>query len=50
MSREIAQQATRIREEKSFATKDFPVATKIAKDSKKSCRDRENYVATELRS
>ena len=40
MSRKTAQQATRIREEKSVATKEFPVATKIAKDSKKSCRDR----------
>ena len=30
----------RIREEKSVATKEFHVATKIAKDSKKSCRDR----------
>ena len=40
MSRQIAQQATRIEEEKSIATKEFPVTTEIAKDSKKSCRDR----------
>ena len=39
MSRQIAQQATRIREEKS-------VAIENAKDSK--CRDRENSVLTEL--
>ena len=30
---------TRIREEKSVATREFPVATEIAKDSKKSYRD-----------
>ena len=40
MSQQTAQQATRIREEKS-------VATKIAKDSKKFFRDRENSVVTE---
>ena len=54
LCRKIAPQATRIREEKSVTTKEFPVATKeffvatkefpitteIAKDSKKSCRDR----------
>ena len=33
MSQQTAQQATRIKEEKS-------IATEIAKDSKKSCRDR----------
>ena len=48
MSQKIAQQATSIREEKSVATKKFLVATEIAKDLKKSCRDRENSVATEL--
>ena len=40
MSQQIAQQATRIREEKSIATKEFHVAIEIAKDSKKSYRDR----------
>ena len=40
MSQHTAQQATRIRKEKSIATKEFPVATEIAKDSKKSCHDR----------
>ena len=40
MSRQIAQQSTRIRDEKSVATKEFPVATEIAKESKKFCRDR----------
>ena len=48
MSRQTTQQATRIREEKYVATKEFPIATEIAKDSKKSCRDRENSVVTEL--
>ena len=48
MSRQTAQQATRIREEKSVATKEFSVATEIAKDLKKSCRNRENSVAIEL--
>ena len=33
---------------KSVVTKEFPVATEIAKDSKKSCRDKENSVVTEL--
>ena len=35
MLRQTAQQATRIRKEKYVATKEFPVATEIAKDSKK---------------
>ena len=48
MSQQTAQQATRIREEKFVATKEFLVVTEIAKDSKKSCRDRENSVAIEL--
>ena len=50
MSRQTTQQATRIREEKSVATKEFPVAIEIAKDTKQSCRDKENFVATELTS
>ena len=40
MSQQIAQQATKIREEKSVATKEFLVLTEYAKDSKKSCRNR----------
>ena len=48
VSQQIAQQATRIREEKSVATKEFLVAKEIAKDSTKFCSDRENSVATEL--
>ena len=48
MSRQTTQQATIIREEKYVATKEFPIATEISKDSKKSCCDRENSVATEL--
>ena len=40
MSQETTQQATRNREEKSVATKEFSVVTEIAKDSKKTCRDR----------
>ena len=40
MSRHTAQQARGIREEKSVATKKFPGVTEIAKDLKKSCRDR----------
>ena len=34
MSRQTAQQATRIREEKFVMTKEFPVTIEIAKDSK----------------
>ena len=48
MSRQTAQQETRIKEEKFVATKEFPVATEISKDSKKSCRDIESFVAIEL--
>ena len=48
MSRQTAQQATRIKEEKSVATKEFLVATEIAKDLKKFCHDRENSIATKL--
>ena len=48
MSRQTAQQATRIRKEKFVVTKEFPVKTEIAHDSKKFCHDRENSVATEL--
>ena len=48
MLQQTAQQATRIRKEKSIATKEFPIATEIVKDSKKSCRDRENFIAIEL--
>ena len=40
MSGQTTQQATIIGEEKSVATKEFPVTTEIAKDSKKSYRDR----------
>ena len=40
MLQQTAQQATRIKEEKFVATKEFPVVIEIAKDSKKSCRDR----------
>ena len=40
MSQHIAQQARGIRKEKSVATKKFHVAIEIAKDSKKSYRDR----------
>ena len=46
LSQHIAQQARGIREEKSVATKEFPVVTEIVKDSKKSCHERENSVAT----
>ena len=42
------QQARGIREERSVATKKFQVAIEIVKDLKKSCRDRESSVATEL--
>ena len=48
MSRQIAQQETRIGEEKSVTTKDFLVAIEIAKELKKSYRDRENSIVTEL--
>ena len=46
MSQHTTQQARGIRKEKSVVTKEFPVATEIAKDSKRSCRDRENSVTT----
>ena len=45
---QTAQQVIRIREEKFIATKGFPFTTEIAKDSKKSCRDRENSIMREL--
>ena len=48
MSLQKTQQATRIKEEKSVATKEFLVATEIAKDLKKSYRDRVFSVAIEL--
>ena len=40
MLQQTAQQAIRIREEKSIAIKEFLVATEMAKDSQKSCCDR----------
>ena len=46
MSQQIAHLAIRTKEEKSVATKENYVATKIVKESKKSCRDLENSVAT----
>ena len=42
MLQKIAQQATRIREEKSVMAKEFSVTIEIAKDSKKFCHDRVN--------
>ena len=48
MSQHTAQQAIGIRKEKSVMTKEFLVATKITKDSKKSCRDKEKSIAIEL--
>ena len=39
MSGQTAQLAIRIREEKSFVTKEFLVETEMAKDLKKSCRN-----------
>ena len=48
MSRQKAQQVTRIREEESVTTREFPIVTEIAKYSKKSCRDREYSVTIEL--
>ena len=50
MSQQIAQQATRIREEKSVTTKEFPSMTEIAQDSKKSYHEIESWVVTELTS
>ena len=46
MSQQTAQLGIRTREEKSVATKENSVATKIAKESKKSCCNIENSVAT----
>ena len=48
MSQHPTQQARGIREEKYVATKEFPIMNEIAKDSKKFCRNRENFVLTEL--
>ena len=48
MSQHKAQQATGIRKEKSIATKEFPVAIEIGKDSKKLCHNRENSITIEL--
>ena len=48
MSQQTAQQATKIREENFVASKEFLVVTEIAKDLKKSYRDKENSVVTEL--
>ena len=48
MSRHTTQQSRGIRKEKSIVTKEFPVTTEIAKDSKRSCHDRENSITAEL--
>ena len=48
MSQQTSYQAIRTREEKSVAIKKFPIATEIAKESKKSYRDTKNSIATEL--
>ena len=48
VSQQTVQQATRIRKENSVATKEFLVVTKNSKILKKSCRDREISIATEL--
>ena len=48
MSRKTVPQVTRIREEQSVATKEFLVMTEIVENLKKSCRNRENFVITEL--
>ena len=48
MLQHTAQQARGIRKEKSVATKEFPIKIEIAKDLKRSCRDRDNSVTTEL--
>ena len=48
MSQRTAQQARGIREEKFVVIKEFPVTAEIAKDSKKSCHDRENPITRNL--
>ena len=48
MSRQTTQQVTRIREEKFVMTKEFHVAIKIAKDLKKSYRDRVDKLKRKL--
>ena len=48
MLQQIAQQVTRIREEKYVATKEFSVEIEIAKDSKKSCRDKANRMKRKM--
>ena len=49
MSQHTAQQARGIRKEKLVATKEFPIAIEIAKESKRSYRDKEKNVATNSR-
>ena len=48
MLQHTTHQARGIRNEKSVATKEFPVVIEIAKDSKRSYHDRENSVTIEL--
>ena len=48
MSQQTAQQATRIREEKSVATKEFPIMIEIAKDLKKLCHDKVNRLKRKM--
>ena len=47
MSQQTAQPAIRRIEEKSVATKENSIVTEIVKESKKSCHDIENSVATD---
>ena len=47
MSQQTAYQATKNHRRNVYHDKENPVATEIAKESKKSCHDRENYVAIE---
>ena len=48
MSQQTAQQATRIREEKSVATKEFHITIEIAKELKKLCHDKVNRLKRKM--
>ena len=48
MSQHTSQQATGIKKEKSVATKEFPIATEIAKDSKKFYHDKVNRLKRKM--
>ena len=48
LCRNTTQQTTGIRKEKSAATKEFPVVIEFAKDSKKSCHDKVEWLKRKM--